>query len=306
MAYELRIAASGPMTLDRIEVSAGARTLASFDRTALIDMVGRPEPGEKRLAMQPGQIAVVFLWFKIDGVVPAKLEHKVTVVTAEVPMTVAGPTLTIGAAPRVFAPPLKGTRWLAANGPGNKSHHRRAMIPLGGRARIAQRFAIDWLQVGDDGATFKGDPSDNASYLCYKQPALAIGDGTVVAVKDGIAENVPQKLPKDVTLENVAGNMVVVDLGGGQFAMWAHFVPGSLKVKVGDRVRTGQVLGLVGNSGNSTEPHLHFQVMDTGSPLAAEGLPHAYGTYTVLGEKGAADQLRKNELPLENELVSFP
>jgi murein DD-endopeptidase MepM/ murein hydrolase activator NlpD len=83
----------------------------------------------------------------------------------------------------------------------------------------------------------------------------------------------------------------VLDLGGGTYAFYAHLQPGSLRVKNGDRVTRGRVLGLLGNSGNSTEPHLHFHVSDGMSPLGSEGLP-----YTIAGMKG---------MPLQNERVTF-
>ncbi len=79
-----------------------------------------------------------------------------------------------------------------------------------------------------------------------------------------------------ITLETVGGNYVALDLGGNRFAFYAHLQPGSIKAKVGDRVRKGQVLALLGNSGNSTEPHLHFQVTDGNSPLGSEGLPYVF------------------------------
>ena len=74
-----------------------------------------------------------------------------------------------------------------------------------------------------------------------------------------------------ITSETIGGNHVVLDLGGGRFAFYAHLQPGSLKVKVGDRVTRGQIIGLVGNSGNSTEPHLHFHISNGVSPLGSEG-----------------------------------
>lgn len=93
-------------------------------------------------------------------------------------------------------------------------------------------------------------------------------------VKDGLPENVPQQDPAAaVTLDNVAGNHVVLGLDKERFALYAHFQPGSLRVKVGDRVRRGQVLGLLGNSGNSSEPRSHLHVSDGVSPLGSEGVP---------------------------------
>ena len=85
---------------------------------------------------------------------------------------------------------------------------------------------------------------------------------------------------------------MILDLGGGKFAFYAHIQPGTLRVKTGDRVTRGQVLGLVGNSGNSTEPHLHFHISDSPLPLESEGLP-----YAIAGMTG---------MPLQNTRVSFP
>ena len=106
----------------------------------------------------------------------------------------------------------------------------------------------------------------------------------------------------------------MLDLGGGRFAFYAHLQPGSLRVKTGDKVRGGQVLGLVGNSGNSTEPHLHFHISDGNSPLGSEGLPYALPSFEVQGKgfgwkptsPAAPTEKRQNEMPLENEVIRFP
>jgi len=136
---------------------------------------------------------------------------------------------------------------------------------------------------------------------------LAVADGIVASVKDGIPENVPGLTSRAVTItmETVAGNSVVLDLGNGRFAFYAHLVPGSLRVKVGDRVRRGDVIGLLGNSGNSTAPHLHFHVGDRNAGLAAEGLPYAIDSWGVMRATGVWDR-RTNELPVINMRVRFP
>jgi murein DD-endopeptidase MepM/ murein hydrolase activator NlpD len=115
-------------------------------------------------------------------------------------------------------------------------------------------------------------------------------------------------------LETVGGNHVILDLGGGHYAFYAHLQPGSLRVKQGDKVKKGQVLGLVGNSGNSTEPHLHFHISNSNSPLGSEGLPYALQSFEVEGKgwgwkpgtSGASVQKREMEMPLELEVVRFP
>jgi len=108
-----------------------------------------------------------------------------------------------------------------------------------------------------------------------------------------------------ITLETIGGNHVILDLGGGRFTFYAHMQPASLRVKVGEKVRRGQVLGLVGNSGNSTAPHLHFHLTDANSPLESEGLPYVFESFEQL----AAPEMwarRQSELLLQNARVRFP
>jgi murein DD-endopeptidase MepM/ murein hydrolase activator NlpD len=133
------------------------------------------------------------------------------------------------------------------------------------------------VQIGPNGATFAGDPAQNASYFAYGKELLAVLDGRVVSTLDGIPENVPNG-PPAVTLEpgNLPGNSIVLQFDEDHFALYAHLIPGTLRVRPGDRVRRGEVLGLLGNSGGSTQPHLHFQVMDRPIPLAADGLPFVF------------------------------
>jgi murein DD-endopeptidase MepM/ murein hydrolase activator NlpD len=231
-------------------------------------------------------------------------------------MTVECARAVLGKEPLVLGPPLRGGGWLAANGPSNSSGHRRALIPFGGGVHIAQRFAIDWVQLRDEGRTYTGDAKDNKNYRCYGAEALAAIEGVVVAVKDGVPENVPGLKSRAVpmTRDTMAGNYVVLDVGEGRYAYYAHFQPGQIRVKLGDKVSRGQVLGLVGNSGNSTEPHLHFQISDTDSLFTSEGLPYHFRSFEVLGKgwdwkskgtNGESDK-RQEELPLELQVVRFP
>jgi hypothetical protein len=216
----------------------------------------------------------------------------------------------------VITPPLRGGVWLAANGPAAESGHRRAAIPVYAGMFIAQRFAIDWVKIDEQNKTFKGDSLKNSSYYAYGNDALAVADGVVTEVKDGIPENVPGITSRAVpiTLETVGGNHVIVDLGQGRYAFYAHLQPGKIRVHVGDHVKRGQVLGLVGNSGNSTEPHLHFHISDASSPLGAEGLPYELESFEVVGKcqslSGSCTRTqpvaRHREMPFANELVRFP
>ena len=130
-----------------------------------------------------------------------------------------------------------------------------------------------------------GDPARNESYALYGVDVLAVAPGTIVAVRDDQPDNTPTVEPPFTTWDDVAGNRVVQDLGGGRFALYAHLQPGSVRVAVGQRVEPAEVLGRVGNTGLSSGPHLHFQVMDgSGGPsgLDANGLPYVFDRFTLL------------------------
>ena len=219
--------------------------------------------------------------------------------------------------PIVIRSPLLGKNWLAANGPSNTSAHRRAMLPVNGQPHIGQRYAIDWIQLGDDGKAFTGDEHDNKSYHAWDQEIHAVADGKIVEVKDGIPENIPNsgKLAVQMTYDTLAGNHIIQELSEGHYAAYAHLRPGTIKVKVGDTVHAGDVLAHLGNTGNSSEPHLHFQVCDAPSFPASEGLPFAIEQYTYEDYKldkspkpaltvKSSHGMTKQE-PMEDELDSF-
>jgi len=131
---------------------------------------------------------------------------------------------------------------------------------------LGQRYAYD-LIIEHDGFSYKGDPTKNESYYAFGQPVVAPRDGTVVRVENNVADNYPVGVPNE---KDMAGNYVVIDHGNGEYSMLAHFKKGSVVVKKGDVVKQGQLLGECGNSGNSSEPHIHFQVSDT--PQFEEGM----------------------------------
>jgi murein DD-endopeptidase MepM/ murein hydrolase activator NlpD len=107
-----------------------------------------------------------------------------------------------------------------------------------------------------------------------------------------------------ITIETIGGNSIILDIGQGRYAAYAHLQPGSLRVKVGDRVKRGQVLGLVGNSGNSDQPHLHFQVVDRNSLLESEGVPYVLESFQVRG-KDSKYAGRETQLPMRDEIIRF-
>lgn len=327
LVYELHVANmdKSDYAFTRIDVVSGdaaRKTLASFSGSELDGMFSHPGlPGaEKAAKLVPGEFAAVFMWVTFDTLddIPPAIAHRISMKIGDYPEALSVVTLATSVDKDpvvVISPPLTGEDWLAGNGPSNTSLHRRALIPINGRAYISQRFAIDWVQLNPDGKTFTGDPSDNKNYRAYGAEIHAVADGLVTQVKDGIPQNIPGADSRAVpmTLETISGNHVIMDIGNGLYAFYAHMQPGSVGVKVGDKVTRGQVLGLLGNTGNSTEPHLHFQICSANSDLGSEGLPYAFAWFELQGRgqqwkssgSHAPAVKREMEIPTEDQVVRF-
>ena len=309
------------VTLSSVEVLGdGGKQLAKFAAEDLTKSLMQPglAPGADMRQLTAGRHAVLFLWVSIaeGDPRPASLQHRFVVavdgVAGDNTVECCHPAIPRGG-PLVIAPPLRGGGWLAGNGPSNTSEHRRALLTVDGHAYLAQRFAIDWIQFGKNGELGTGKGTENRDYASYGAEVLAVASGRVIALKDGIIENKPESLAVPITYETIAGNFVSLDLGKGRYAHYAHLQPGSIRVKVGDRVKPGQVLGLLGNSGNSDAPHLHFQITDGPSFLASEGMPYSLPSFVEEGEgpnfkfkPASAPATWQNQLPVEGMVVRFP
>ena len=325
LAYELFVTnlTAMPMTLRRVEVVSAGKVLSSLSDadTSLQRATSRVTqiPVADRLKLDGGARAIVYLWVPVDRAnPPAQLRHRLTLQRDTVTEVLEGTTTPVERAAVSISPAVRG-EWAAFNGPSNASGHRRLVLALDGHTASGQRFAIDFLQVDSLGSSRRPgtEASKNSNYYAYGTELLAVADGVVAATKDSIPENVPGGRAVKIDLITVGGNFVGIDIGGGKYALYAHVQPGSLRVKVGDRVKRGQVIALLGNSGNSTEPHVHFQIADGPSFLAAEGLPYA-ADFDVLGNCGIggnppkitctrhAPTAVKGGIPIQNELVRFP
>jgi biotin carboxyl carrier protein len=331
LSYELHVTnlTPQPVTLRKVEVfdaDTRAPVFAITDSAALTRVMGRAGPrgpAETVATVDAGLRTYVYMWVPVDAShPPVRLEHRLTFQrggdTSLVVLT--GTRISVSREAVVISPPIRG-EWAAFNGPSNTSGHRRLVLALDGHTAIGQRFAIDYLQLDSASTSHHGDPADNRNYLAYGTELLAVADGIVAAVKDSIPQNVPGANSRAVpiTMETVGGNFVAIDIGGGRYALYAHVQPGSLRVKPGDHVKRGQVVALLGNSGNSTEPHVHFQIADGPTFLSSEGLPYAV-RYQVVGHCDigtvngtAAIRCTRQEpvsvnggIPSQNELVRFP
>lgn len=255
--------------------------------------------------LQAGQNGMLYLHVTMPGkaAVPDRLTHRLTATVAGAPTTetVATTTVTKRTLP-VLGPPLKGAGYIAADGCCDAVRHTRATLPVNGAPLLAQRYAIDYEQIGADDRIYSGDKTNPASYRIFGQQALAVADATVVDTHDGLPEQVPGTYPTGIPITEADGNYVVLDIGGGFYVNYAHLQPGSLQVKPGDTVHKGDVLGLVGNTGNSVAPHLHLHVMDAPSPVVSEGLPYLVDSFTITGRTvstAAFDDAEANGTPLQ-------
>ena len=182
-----------------------------------------------------------------------------------------------------FRFPLGKGRWFVAVGPTMHTGHRWG---------LPEEFALDIASLGDGNLSHRGAGTAFADYYAYGTDVLAAADGTVVAVGNDAPET-PDVLKRPGESDEsyggrmqgaqealitkgdaaIAGNYVLIDHGGGEYSLYAHMQPGSVRVHPGDVVRSGQPIGRLGSSGNSTEPHLHFQVCDAPQLLKCAGIP---------------------------------
>jgi hypothetical protein len=287
-----------------------------------------PPPGEpEERVIGRGMRAVIYMLITVDreADIPAALRHRLTFKSGsplnEPESVVEGAQVMVHlSAPLVLGAPLRGEGWLGLGGLSNTSYHRRAIVAIDGKARIPQRFAIDWTRIDEDGNPIRGDRARNSNFFAYGAEVLAVANAVVADVKDGIPENegVSGKKAVPITLQTVGGNYVILDLGKGNFALYAHLQPKSIRVRVGQKVHRGQVLALLGNSGNAEGPHLHFHVTNRNSPLGGEGVPYVFESFELQGTLPSMKDLghwkppanhkadkRRMELPVENALVRF-
>ena len=158
-----------------------------------------------------------------------------------------------------------------------------------------QRFAYDLLKTVD-GRTHRGDGKTLSDYYCWNEKILAPAAATVVASIDGL----PDQAIGTTNAAQAAGNHVVLDLGQGEYAVLAHLRQGSVRVKAGDTVAAGGELGRCGNSGNTSEPHLHFQLQDDPRLGRGDGLPAYFRDFIADGRPVAQGEL------LRGQQVSMP
>ncbi len=334
LVYELWMtnSSSSDISVQKVEIMGDGNLLQTLDTAtvaARLQPIGQRQSVET-LSKSTQALLFINLTLPSGAKSPKALSHRVSLHVASAPpalreMNEEGGDVTVdNQAVIVIAPPLSGERYVSADSCCDATRHTRAALAINGRLWVAQRYAVDWEQLDAGGHVYVGPREKLESYTIFGKSVLAVADATVVSTVNDQPEQIPGQFPANISLDEVDGNNVILDLGGGRFAMYAHMQPGSVRVKAGDHVKLGQVIGLVGDSGNSVAPHLHFQVMQAPRSLSSNGLPYEIRSFEVTGktpgtaafdeaeEKGtplavipAAAQNVKNAMPLDQLVITF-
>ncbi len=190
----------------------------------------------------------------------------------------------------VLSLPFRG-QWLVFWGGDTREQNHHHEVPN-------QKFAYDLLGVGADGKTHRGEGKKNEDYYAFGRDVLAPADGTVIEKIEGVREN----MPGSMNPYSGVGNCVLIQHRDDEVSVLAHFKQGTIQVKAGDQVKRGQVLGQCGNSGNSSEPHIHYHVQH--SPILQDGLGIKCVFNKVLLTKDGKTELRANYSPVKGDIIA--
>ena len=294
LVYELAMTnfSSGDVAIQKLEVIGDGAVLQTLDAAAVAQRLQPAGIRESTATLPKSTHALLFLNVTLTpaSAIPHQLSHHIDIRASAAPpgqqdMSESGAsTIVDQQSVAVIGPPLRGERYISADSCCDAVRHTRAAMPIDGRAWIAQRYAVDWEQLNASGAIYSGPREKLESYAIFGQPALAVADAVVASITDGAPEQTPGKYPTHISPAGADGNSVILDLGQSRYALYAHLQPGSIRVHPGERVKLGQVLGLVGDSGNSIVPHLHFQVTNGPSSMASNGLPYEIREFEITGE----------------------
>ena len=260
--------------------------------------------------------------------VPARLTHRVAYEFAPDALfyqligsrQVDGPVLRVARRkPIVVSPPLRGSGWIATNACCEPSSHRSFVLAANGSFVTPEVFAIDFIREVE-GRVGEGDGAQNSEWFGHGRPVVAAAGGRVIRARNDVPEVPPGTTSSDnPTLRSVndfGGNHVLIRMRRGVYALYGHMVPGSVRVNVGDQVETGERLGLLGNSGNTSAPHLHFGLIDGRGLLSSDSLPFVIDRFTYGGQAdfsadfpevnitGTPRPVRKAH-PLTNSIANF-
>jgi Peptidase family M23 len=310
--YDLLVTSvfSGPVTLKFVDVTdENGKTLMRLDGDRLVQATQTLQD-QKPVKSIPASSAVaveIDLILPGKAAVPARLSHRIAYDFSMSDSFATG----------IGKKQIDGPGWVAFNGCCSPNGHRNARTGATDRIATPETFAIDWLRV-DEGKLCKNDGTRNEDYSCFGVAVRSVSDGEVIGVRNDMPDGTPssKQSPYIKTPFDYGGNFVYVRIRPDLYAFFAHFQPGTVTVKPGDRVKIGTVLGKLGNSGNSSAPHLHFGLLDRPDGLAGDSLPFVIDQFTVTGTLKTGDSLEsvsvepktlavKEAYPLVREIVTY-
>jgi hypothetical protein len=317
LVYELLVTnfSSGDVTPEKLEVLADGAVLQTLEAAEIATRLQPIGVREAVASLTKSTQALLFIHIILpEGKrAPRELSHRITARFAAAPpghqeITATGGNIAVDhRAVAVIGPPIRGTGYVSADSCCDAVRHTRAAMPINGRPWLAQRYAVDWEQINEQGRIYRGPREKVESYFIFGKEAIAVADAIVTSIVDNVPEGTPGSYPTNVDPASADGNAVILDIGQHRYAMYAHLQPGTIKVHQGDKVRTGQILGLVGNTGNSLVPHLHFQLMDQPSSLASNGLPYEIDNFEVTAKgvnTATFDQAESDGTPLPHTILN--
>jgi len=300
--YDLLVtsAFTSPVTLTRIEITGpGGTAMGLIDGAPLAaatqgvldqnPVTAIPPSGsatvEIDLILPPGKTPTA-LTNQITYAIPGATPHAQAIVST-LKVVVPEPAVSTFRAITIL-PPLEGAGWTSINGCCTPNTHRNVRVAAGTRIGTAETFAIDYVRV-DGNRFYQGDGKTFAQYPFFGAPVHAVAAGVVVALHDGMDDTIPFQQPDLRKPEDFGGNYVLIRLADGVYAWYAHLQKGTVAVKMGEHVAAGEVVGHVGNSGNSTNPHLHFGLLDRPDFISGYSLPYVFAHYTMIGHVTGGD-----------------
>ncbi|MDF2187906.1 M23 family metallopeptidase [Paraflavitalea sp. CAU 1676] len=327
LVYEMHFTNTSSLNLEITGFSilnlANKDTLLNYDQTALNSrlqpIATRNNPG-KGAIIQPAATHILYIEANTS-------RRKFPAIFHHVRFKAAGDsihhlernhdTLTLSSTqPTIFANPLKGGNWTAVYDPSWQRGHRRVVYEVKGRQRIPGRFAIDFIKI-DSAHYAEGNEDSIQNWLGYAEEVLAVADGEVASVRDDFPESATLAAHPVYRSEQATGNYISLKLTTNRYVFYEHLKPGSIKVKPGQKIKKGEVIALLGFTGQTTGPHLHLHLADSNSPLGAEGLPFIFETFTLIGRypdfskfgKATFNKVRpekiRHEMPPSNTVVIF-
>ncbi|QNI31374.1 M23 family metallopeptidase [Alloacidobacterium dinghuense] len=319
LVYELWMAnfSSGEADIEKVEVLGDGLVLQTLDRNATASRLQPAGKRESAGAITGGAQSLLFLdvILPAGASIPKQLTHRVQAHYAAAPpghqdfSETGGATTVDRREVAQIGPPLSGDSYISADSCCDATRHTRAALPVNGNVYVAQRYAVDWEQLDANNRIYAGPREELKSYTIFGKHVLAVADAVVAVVVKGLPEQAPGKYPTDLPLDQADGNAIILDLGQHRYALYAHMQSESIHVNRGDKVKLGQVIGLVGDSGNSVAPHLHFQLMDGELSLASNGLPYEIKDFKVTGQTPgtkAFDEAEENGTPLAITPITPP